>query len=139
MTKLNTLLLSIIFSIYGCTSNYDPEEMIYIADSHERQYFINLLKTEGVNHWVSKKEQVFYYVKHRAEIDKVKSKVSEQYRAGCGFKLQSKENHNKLAITLESNNIPFWVVQKDDGKWFVCKSKYTSEAQQYLHSVMSID
>ncbi len=133
---LKFLFIFVIVTINGCYSTNEPEETIWINDSYERKYYLYALKKEGVPYRESKDRGIWYPIKYREAERRAHAKLSSHYRAGCGFRFTSENKQDKLSAALEYQKIPYWLVRKDDGEWFVCQPEYTDAANDVFHEVL---
>ena len=115
---LTALLLA---AIAGCS---EPEGSTKYYDSHTYKRFIEKLDKNGVEYRKGDDLNVFYPVSQAQLVNAIASEVEAEYHPGCGGSFTTEEKQEAMVAELKKRNIPFTVVELDQGPSITCSPEY---------------
>lgn len=135
-------IISSIMVILILSACAEPEASHHMYDSNIYARFIEVLDKEDVDYRVADEFAVFYPVSESAKVREIASKVIAEYHTGCGGSFTTIEKQQAIEVELAKRDIPFRVVELDEGPHVVCPVEYQkafSEAFQVVLRGASID
>ena len=112
------------------------EESRLISDFHVFIALLEELDRTNLEFRVEGKNQIYYPVSSRAEIQKIVDKVFSRFYSECGGIFYRADLHKQLIKELNDRNIPYRIVTVDEGEKVVCSSEYTSEFKEAFRAVL---
>ena len=128
-----TLITLLFIGMAGCSEH---ENSTKYYDSHTYKRFIEKLDKNGVKYRKGEEMNVFYPVSQSHLVSAIASEIRAEYHPGCGGNFSTKEKQEAMVKELKKRNIPFTVVERDEGPSITCAPEDREAFNEAFMSVL---
>lgn len=114
------------------------EESSIFSDEVVNEAFIKRLKDENVSVRVSDSGMVFYQIRYKDEVQRIRDEITEEYHPGREVRFYNPEREKLFLSTLAQYGIDYRIIERSDGSHITWKEEDDAQVNEIKEKLLSV-